>query len=33
MQRYDSFNGLRGYAAIGILLMHYLANISPKMGS
>lgn len=30
MQRYDSFNGLRGYAAIGILLMHYLANISPE---
>lgn len=27
MQRYNSFNGLRGYAAIGILLMHYLANI------
>lgn len=27
MNRYDSFNGLRGYAAIGILLMHYLVNI------
>lgn len=27
MRHYDSFNGLRGYAAIGILLMHYLANI------
>lgn len=25
-KRYDSFNGLRGYAAIGILLMHYFAN-------
>lgn len=31
MQRYDSFNGLRGYAAIGILLMHYLANINPEI--
>lgn len=28
VKRYDSFNGLRGYAAIGILLMHYLANIN-----
>lgn len=25
--RYDSFNGLRAISAIGILLMHYLANI------
>ena len=30
MIRYDSFNGLRGYAAIGILLMHYMANINPE---
>lgn len=30
MQHYDSFNGLRGYAAIGILLMHYLANINTE---
>lgn len=25
--RYESFDGLRAFAAIGILLMHYLANI------
>lgn len=30
-QRYNSFDGLRGYAAIGILLMHYLANIDPNV--
>lgn len=33
MQRYDSFNGLRGYAAIGILLMHYAANINPNVAA
>ncbi|WP_295098264.1 acyltransferase [uncultured Fibrobacter sp.] len=33
MQRYDSFNGLRGYAAVGILLMHYLANMNPIVGT
>lgn len=27
INRYGSFDGLRGYAAIGILLMHYLANM------
>lgn len=27
INRYRSFDGLRGYAAIGILLMHYLANM------
>ena len=32
MQRYDSFDGLRGFAAIGILLMHYLANMPPEAG-
>ena len=32
MQRYDSFDGLRGFAAIGILLMHYLANLPPEAG-
>lgn len=26
---YSSFDGLRGYAAIGILLMHYLINMNP----
>ena len=31
MQHYDSFNGLRGYAAIGILLMHYLVNLESDM--
>lgn len=30
MQRYNSFDGLRGYAAIGILLMHYLANLDAE---
>lgn len=32
MQRYDSFDGLRGFAAIGILLMHYLSNLPPEAG-
>lgn len=27
-ERYNSFNGLRACAALGILLMHYLANIN-----
>jgi peptidoglycan/LPS O-acetylase OafA/YrhL len=31
MQRYNSFNGLRGFAAIGILLMHYLANMDANI--
>lgn len=29
-ERYDSFNGLRACAALGILLMHYLANIGSE---
>jgi peptidoglycan/LPS O-acetylase OafA/YrhL len=33
MNRYDSFNGLRGFAAIGILLMHYRANINPAIAT
>lgn len=32
MQRYASFDGLRGFAAIGILLMHYLSNMPPQTG-
>jgi hypothetical protein len=32
MQRYDSFDGLRGFAAIGILLMHSLSNLPPQIG-
>lgn len=30
---YNSFDGLRGYAAIGILLMHYLANIDSSVSN
>ena len=30
MNRYSSLNGLRAYAAIGILLMHVQANVSVK---
>lgn len=29
-ERYNSFDGLRAIAAIGILLMHYLANVDEK---
>lgn len=32
MQRYNSFDGLRGFAAVGILLMHYLSNMPPQIG-
>ena len=28
--RYDSLDGLRAYAAIGIVMMHVLANIAVK---
>lgn len=30
-ERYESFNGLRAYAALGILLMHYLSNIDKEV--
>lgn len=30
MKRYESLDGLRAYAAIGIVMMHVLANISVK---
>jgi len=33
MNRYNSFDGLRGYSAIGILLMHYLANFDKAVVS
>lgn len=29
-QRYDSLDGLRAYAAVGIVLMHVLSNITLK---
>lgn len=32
MKRYASFDGLRGFAAIGILLMHYRANMPQAVG-
>ena len=32
MKRYDSFDGLRGFAAVGILLMHYQANLRGFVG-
>lgn len=29
-ERYDSLDGLRAYAAVGIVLMHILSNITLK---
>ena len=33
MKKYESLDGLRAYAAIGIVIMHVLANIIVKPSS
>lgn len=33
MNRYNNLNGFRAFCAIGIALMHILANISPTVSS